>query len=469
MRKLLTIIMFVMTAGCLYAQNGIYIKMADGRTFSFSKDNIQKLSFKSEGQMQVETKNGQTYTYNIEDIKEVPMTDKAVVTPGNAVDLGLSVMWANCNIGARQPEEYGCYYAWSETEGKEKYTHDSYNWYNGEGYTLTKYCISPSYGTVDNKVELELDDDVAYKQWGSYWRIPSSKHFDELVNKCKWEWTNVNGIKGQRVTGPNGNSIFLPAAGWIEGTEYNKYNPAPNWAQYWSSTLNDADNRASYCLSFSSGFVKVDDWFLREYGMPVRPVYTEFEEKEEFPTQPTKGDAIDMGLSVMWASCNIGATQPEEFGECYAWGETEEKESYTHKTYAFYDGTGYFKNIGSNISGTQYDVARAKLGGTWRMPTADEFQELCDKCTWRWTSHNGVFGYLVTGPSGNSIFLAPTGYKYDTESYEKGLCGSYWSTTIGNNTNEALRLSFPGAFNKKGYYLTNGGRHYGHFVRAVKD
>ena len=251
-----------MTAGCLHAQNGIYIKMADGRTFCFSKDKIQKLSFKSEGQMQVETTDGQTHAYNIEEIKDVPMTDKAVTKPGNAVDLG---------------------------------------------------------------------------------------------------------------------------------------------------------------------------------------------------------------LSVMWASCNIGATQPEEFGECYAWGETEEKESYTHRTYEFYDGTGYFKNIGSNISGTQYDVARAKLGGTWRMPTADELQELCDKCTWRWTSHNGVFGYLVTGPSGNSIFLPPTGYKYDTEYYEKGLRGGYWSTTIRDNTNEASGLSFPGAFSQKGYYLTNFGRHYGHFVRAVKD
>ena len=77
MRKLLTTIMFVMIAGCLHAQNGIYIKMADGRTFCFSKDKIQKLSFKRDGQMQVETNNGQTHTYNIEDIKDVPMTDKA--------------------------------------------------------------------------------------------------------------------------------------------------------------------------------------------------------------------------------------------------------------------------------------------------------------------------------------------------------------------------------------------------------
>ena len=256
-----------MTAGCLYAQNGIYIKMADGRTFSFSKDNIQKLSFKSEGQMQVETKNGQTYTYNIEDIKEVPMTDKAVVTPGNAVDLGLSVMWANCNIGARQPEEYGCYYAWSETESKEKYTHDSYNWYNGEGYTLTKYCISPSYGTVDNKVELELDDDVAYKQWGSYWRIPSSKHFDELVNKCKWEWTTQDGKQGYKVTSKvNGASIFIPAIKNIQSTKH--------WldyvASYWSSTPNN-DNRFSTALIINIKLKKL--WKVhRRAPALIRPV-----------------------------------------------------------------------------------------------------------------------------------------------------------------------------------------------------
>lgn len=125
-------------------------------------------------------------------------------------------------------------------------------------------------------------------------------------------------------------------------------------------------------------------------------------------------EAVDLGLSVKWASCNVGANKPEEYGSYYAWGETSERLYTTRAQYAYYDSkTDTYTNIGSNISGTGYDVARAKWGGNWRMPTRAEMEELVNKCTWTWTTHNGVKGQLVTGPNGNSIFLPDAGDRLD--------------------------------------------------------
>ncbi len=120
---------------------------------------------------------------------------------------------------------------------------------------------------------------------------------------------------------------------------------------------------------------------------------------------------VDLGLSVKWASCNVGATQPWEYGGYYAWGETEEKSEYTDRSYIHYDDkVNYITHLGTNIAGTQYDVATVKWGGTWRMPTEIELIELVNKCTWTWTAINGVSGYRVTGPNGNSIFLPAAGF-----------------------------------------------------------
>src|SRR5574344_1874604 len=116
--------------------------------------------------------------------------------------------------------------------------------------------------------------------------------------------------------------------------------------------------------------------------------------------------AVDLGLSVKWASCTVGASFPEEYGGYYAWGETEEKSDYSWSTYKYCnDSSSTCMNIGSNISGTQYDVAHVKWGGSWRMPTHEEMQELYDKCTYKWITYNGVNGGKFTGPNGNSIFV----------------------------------------------------------------
>src|SRR5574344_1491031 len=144
----------------------------------------------------------------------------------------------------------------------------------------------------------------------------------------------------------------------------------------------------------------------------------------------TPDKAIDLGLSVKWASCNVGASSPEGYGGYYAWGETEEKSDYTESTYKYYDSkNNKYIYIGSSVSGTQWDVAHVKCGASWRMPTADELKELCQKCTWQETTYNGVNGWLVAGPNGDSIFLPAAGRRIGTDVYRRGLSGDYWSAT----------------------------------------
>src|SRR5574344_1406072 len=145
----------------------------------------------------------------------------------------------------------------------------------------------------------------------------------------------------------------------------------------------------------------------------------------------TPDKAIDLGLSVKWASCNVGATTPEGYGGYYAWGETEEKSDYSWKTYKYYNSsTDEYINISSNISGTQYDVAHVKWGGSWRMPTHAEFDELYSKCTSTWTTYNGVNGIKFVGPNGNSIFLPAAGGRWCTDVDLRGSYGFFWSGTI---------------------------------------
>ena len=188
----------------------------------------------------------------------------------HAVDLGLSVKWACCNVGATKPEEYGGYYAWGETEEKSDYSPGTYKWfkYDGSDYSITKYCTDSYYGSVDNKTVLDPEDDVAHVKWGGSWRMPTLEEQMELLDECIWKWTELNGINGYRVTGPNGNSIFLPAAGYRYGTELGRRGAH---GAYWSSCL-DAYGCDDACgLFFNDDY---QDWglYYRTNGFSVRPV-----------------------------------------------------------------------------------------------------------------------------------------------------------------------------------------------------
>ena len=196
-------------------------------------------------------------------------------TPENGshayVDLGLSVKWATCNVGAENPEDYGDYYAWGETETKSAYDWSTYKWCNGSGDTLTKYCTSSNYGTVDNKTQLDLSDDVAHVKWGGSWRMPTHDELKELLNTSNstWTWTTQGGKNGYKVTSKkNGNSIFLPAAGYRYGGSLNY---AGSYGDYRSSSLDTSYSYGAYYLGFGSGDVGWGDGG-RCYGQSVRPV-----------------------------------------------------------------------------------------------------------------------------------------------------------------------------------------------------
>lgn len=142
---------------------------------------------------------------------------------------------------------------------------------------------------------------------------------------------------------------------------------------------------------------------------------------------------IDLGLpsGTLWACCNVGSSSPEDYGVSYAWGETETKSEYDYTNYA-YGNDEYTQNIGKNIAGTKYDVAHVKWGGSWRMPSMEQIEELTNNCTSKWMTKNGTNGRLCIGPNGQSIFLPAAHWGFYNDNYEKGgenYAGTYWSST----------------------------------------
>lgn len=193
------------------------------------------------------------------------------------VDLGLpsGTLWATCNIGANSPEEYGDYFAWGETEGyndgKTDYSWSTYKWCNGSPSSITKYNSYSSYGSVDEKEDLDLEDDAAYVNWGQDWRIPSEEQFEELINSSYTaaEWTILHGVNGLKITSKtNGNSIFLPAAG---NRSTGSLNYAGSYGYYWSRTLNSEFPDYARVQDFGSSGIYVRSSY-RFGGRGVRPV-----------------------------------------------------------------------------------------------------------------------------------------------------------------------------------------------------
>ena len=168
---------------------------------------------------------------------------------------------------------------------------------------------------------------------------------------------------------------------------------------------------------------------------------------------------VNLGLSVKWATCNVGASKPEDYGNYYAWGETSTKSSYTSD-----NSKTNGKSMGDIKGNSSYDAARANWGGKWRMPTKAEMQELIDRCNWIWTTQNGVKGYKVIGPNGNSIFLPAAGCRLESSLYNAGSPGYYWSSTpYGSYSDHAYGLYFDGGSR----YMGNTYRNYGFSVRPV--
>lgn len=469
------------------------------------------------------------------------------------VDLGLPSgnIWATSNYGASSPAGYGLYQEWYQ-------------------------C-----GNVSSA-------------WGASWRTPSRSDMTELVDYCTWNWTTQNGVNGYKVIGTNGNSIFLPAAGFkiIFGGEAQALGEQ---LYYWTTT--NEETGFSYALTASSSFVSTSYTYNSSIVLcPIRPcadkvsssvqatsitlnqtnvtlekgqhftltatvlpadatnktvswstsnssvatvndglitavsagsaeitaktadgsnlsatckvavtdtysgssdvsvlriqfndgTYTdytlnyvesvEFSEPEVFVPE-----AIDLGLpsGTKWASCNVGASKPEEYGDYYAWGETEEKDLYSWNTYkwcidsyfsitkyciydSFYGNNGFIDGLKELLP--EDDAAKAYLGAPWHMPSFDQIKELLDYCTRKWTIQNGVYGILVTGLNGNTIFLPAAGYCENYTLYSENSSGIYWSSSLYTlESSDAYYLGF----HSSNWFWYHNWRCFGFPVRAV--
>lgn len=244
-RKTILLIMLV-TSIMTIAQLNMYVYEKDGTRTAFLATNVDSITFSNADDVQSET----------------------TTVAHEWVDLGLSVKWATTNVGANTPEEAGFFLAWGETEPKEEYSWKTYKWCKGTVDTQTKYCLVPSEGTVDDKSVLELADDAAHVLWGSPWRMPTMNELDELMDKCTWTWTTKNGVNGYIVTGPNGNSIFLPAVGYYDGTELCAEGAR---SDYWGSNVYGCSSQKVIRLYFRSNY-KGMMWHDRCQGRLIRPV-----------------------------------------------------------------------------------------------------------------------------------------------------------------------------------------------------
>lgn len=192
------------------------------------------------------------------------------------VDLGLSVKWATCNVGALFPTDYGKYYAWGEKESKSNYSWSTYDLCKGTYNSLTRYCSDKDYGVVDNKTILDATDDVAHECWGEDWRIPTDDELQELLDNCTKQWVSNyhgTGIAGYLLTskksGYTNNSVFFPATGYVDAT---KVTSAGTSGIYWSSTVSTYYPGRAFGLSLSSGRTIVGTSY-RYYGFAVRAVF----------------------------------------------------------------------------------------------------------------------------------------------------------------------------------------------------
>ena len=400
-----------------------------------------------------------------------------------AVDLALpsGTKWANMNLGACAPEEWGDYFQWGETTpctnprehlsmvnnytpgfipvrrdnfGTEKDPMYKDGYVGESGY----WCCN-----ISGKTKY----DAATANWGQQWRMPTKAQMEELVNECEWIMCSLNGVNGARVVGRNGNYIFLPAAG--ERSEDDLYFEG-RYGHYWSGECLKYD---AYCISFLIDRGKSRDRESRRTGFSVRPVVAVIQaESARETTEASQKDvegivSVDLGLpsGTKWANMNVGASGPDSPGEYFAWGDVGIKDNYDIQSYAHFKN-GALQDIGNDIAGTEYDVARTRWGGEWHMPTKQQFEELMAKCTWEWEERENFNGFKVTGPNGNSIFL-PAAYNRSGSDLPDGMeaFGEYWTATASGEKNSWLFRFYE---DSRPSMDEGGYRPYGLSVRPVK-
>ena len=371
------------------------------------------------------------------------------------VDMGLpsGTRWATCNVETTSPEQPGKLYAWGEVTTKSSYTPENHKYYGKE---MDDFSGDSAY-------------DIATAKWGEGWRMPTEDEFSELLFYCDWKYEQQGGRWGSIITSPTtGNSIFLPVTGYKEDTSHHD---ASGNGLYWTSTpYSDQYNNGAYMYQFGAalGEVSIGD---RGYGYAVRAV-ADYDVDTSIPTSgEIEGHAyVDLGLpsGLKWATVNLGSDAVDQDGDYYAWGEVTkylDKKLEKNKMYGTESG---------DISGSAtHDAATAEWGGTWRIPTEEEFYELIDNCTFEWTTIGRRIGMKVTSKSnGNYIFLPASGrFRSSSPVYNRAddinEYANYWTSTPerGSYSYEAYTFSI---FNAQ-YSIPTGLRYHGYTIRPVSE
>ena len=310
------------------------------------------------------------------------------------VDMGLpsGTRWATCNLGATKSSQAGNYYAWGETTTKSTFSESNYKIKNVNDM-----------GDIAGKVS----NDAAAKAWGSGWRMPTAQEFCELLVFCDGEYTKVDGRWGYKFTNPkNGQSIFIPATGYKYESTFSNPNTC---GSYWTSTpYRQGANNNPCTVQYGAALCEMGNG-MASSGLAIRPVLS----KEKHVKSPVSGttnghDWVDLGLPSgnKWATCNLGAAYPDDFGSYYAWGEIASSLENPTKRNNMEDN----KNA-TDISGnSRYDAASHAWGNGWRMPSRSDFEELMENCVWEWVSAAGRKGFKVTSKENdNWIFIPTTG------------------------------------------------------------
>ena len=380
------------------------------------------------------------------------------------VDLGLpsGTLWAAGNIGAELPWETGKYFAWGETVG-----------YSGADVAARVRTFNEeSYNAgsaASISADLTLEQDAARANLGGNWQMPTADYYQELIDNCvysfQWNYGGSGVTCAVFKSMLNGNELVIPCTG------------------YYNETSKSYENQKAYCWSgswYSSSYAKIgcgSNTFIatntsnRYYGLNVRAIIPGARTPGSGTGTENNYKYVDLGLpsGLKWATCNVGATSPEQVGLYFAWGETtgytiEQVKNRVRK----FDSSNYKASAISTDLTLEQDAAHVNLGGNWRMPTKAECQELLDNCNVTWISNymgKGVMGKLYTSKTnGNSVFFPAAG-RCNTSSVPLiGSYGDYWSVSW-DSSSRAWALYFNDGINSG--FMRNETRYYGQPVRGV--
>ncbi len=460
MKRIYTIIIMAVLIMGLYAQKDLLIHTNDGKVYKEKISRIDSINIAESVESGSTESNGHEY-----------------------VDLGLpsGTLWATCNVGAEHPYEVGDPFAWGETATKEEFTSENYT------YTGTTGLLAP-------------ENDAATVLWGGSWRMPTKAEFEELRVNCTGTLSYRYGTMGLAIYGPNGKSIFMPyGAYWgksyssqgraniltcasrnglsleenyVQSGNYirpvmgddpissqNSYTVTAvanytamgsvtgsgSYYEFDQVTLTATANDGYWFKEWSDGNTENPRWFMLTSDTTFTAVF-----EKNFEGWPTSGsinnhEYVDLGLpsGLLWATCNVGAENPKDYGNYYAWGETTTKSNYSWSTYKYgsdwdaltkYNTDSYYGTVDNKtVLDPEDDAAHVNWGGAWRMPTSEEIDELINNCTWEWTTIDGKNGYKVTSNAENNnnyIFLPAAGGRYDGSLYDDGSCVYYWSSSL---------------------------------------